>query len=375
MEIMDYEQAITIKKMVSSQQNAELNRLELTERKLILESKPQVVFVELSRRCNLSCPMCHRWTLPRSSFIDMSDELIDLLIENYFPTAKIVDLHGLGESTLHPRFVEVVHKITNLGSRVRVISNLNAIMQDQMQALVDTDAFICFSLGAVGQEAYSKIYARGNFEILVNNLKTLQGMREQSGTCQDMSCLSMISLYNIAHLPDVMRLVADHGVKHHRIFPMYLKENDKVFGYVGKNMDIWNEALNKAFDLADQLGMELRVIDWPVANPDSSKTLINHTCHRPWSHIHINVDGRVGLCDYNEQVDTMSALMIQNMSFDQIWNSKAYQNIREAFKDGEPSKGNSFCGDVCRKTKYVDFDDVIFPELASRILSNKNREI
>lgn len=350
--------------------NAEVNLAERRAGCLVLRSRPQVVYVELSRRCNLACPMCHRWELPRSSFVDMDEALIRWLEVELFPTARIVDLHGLGESTLHPAFPGLVRRIAAMGPRVRLVTNLNGMSTEAMTALVESDAYVCFSLGALGQRNYSLIYARGNFAELSSRLRAFQVLRGRSGACQDMSCMTMLSRANIGELEEVMRFVHDHGVRHHRIFPMYLREGDPR--YVGRDMATWEGAIARAFDLADSLGMEVRVIDWPLPLA-SSKTLVNFTCHRPWTHIHVNVDGVVGLCDYNEHVERMQQLVAGKGSADDVWNSEVYQAARRAFLDGIPSRFNSFCGDVCRWTKYVDFDDLILPELASRVLSNRNR--
>jgi MoaA/NifB/PqqE/SkfB family radical SAM enzyme len=353
------------------QANAALNRAERREGALALKSKPQVVFVELSRRCNLACPMCDRWKLPKTSFVDMDGELIEWLMDGLFPTAAIVDLHGLGESTLHPRFCEVVRRATALGSRVRLVTNLNGLSQEVMETLVETDSYVCFSLGALRQSEYVRIYARGQFQDLSANLRLLQGLRRQNGACRDMTCLSMIYQPNIRHVVDLLHFLADHDVRNHRIFPMYLKANDRRF--VGLHLDEWRAMVDQAFDVADRLGMELRVVDWPVAPEHSTKTLAAHTCHRPWTHIHINVDGQVGLCDYNEHAEVLASLRVGGGGFDAIWNGPVYRSLRSNFRDGFPSKSSTFCGEVCRQTKYVDFDDLILPELSRRVLSNRNR--
>jgi MoaA/NifB/PqqE/SkfB family radical SAM enzyme len=369
--LADEEPPLILRRGPRVRANAALNRQEREQQSLVLRSYPQVVFVELSRRCNLACPMCDRWKLPKSSFVDMDDGLIEWLLEKLFPTTAIVDLHGLGESTLHPRFCEVVRRATALGSRVRLVTNLNGLSQEVMETLVETDSYVCFSLGALQQPQYVRIYAKGNLENLSANLATMQRLRRQSGTCRDMTCLSMIYQPNIDQVVHLLQFLADHDVRHHRIFPMYLRARDQR--YVGHHMDDWKKMVDQAFDRADQLGMEIRVVDWPVSPEDSVKTLLNHTCHRPWTHVHINVDGQIGLCDYNEHPDLMADLRVGAAPFETVWNGAVYQSVRRNFRDGQPAKASSFCGDVCRQTKYVDFDDLILPELSARVLSNRNR--
>lgn len=353
--------------------NSKLNLNEFGKRKLILESKPQVVFIELSRRCNLSCWMCHRFQLPKNSFADMPDEIINFLLDDLMPTATIVDFHGLGESTLHPRFAELVLAASTLGSRVRLVTNLNGLTKDIMHVLVDVNAMICFSLGALGQDNYKQIYSGGDFENLSSNLKYLQHLRKKTNTCHDIKCMTMLYEPNLADLEGLIHYIYMHDIRRIHIWPMWLKTDDHRF--VGNHMKVWVQTVNNAFDLADKLEVEIRVVDWPVPPNRSSKTLLDYTCHRPWTHVHINYDGTIGLCDYNQNVDIMSELSVGNFPFMDVWNHQIYQDIRRNFRENVPSKSCVFCGDICRHTKYVDFDDDIIPELKQRVLSNRDRNL
>lgn len=353
--------------------NARINLLEYAERKPILASQPQVVFIELSRRCNLACPNCHRWTLPQASFVDMDDDTFARVLDQLVPTAKLVDLHGLGESTLHTEFARHVRTISALGPRVRVVTNLNGLDDATIDALVEVDAYVCFSLSALGQSEYAKIYAKGDFEQLSTNLRKFQLRRGAGGLSRDMTCLTMVYEPNVDQIHSVMRFVSDFGVRNHRLFPMFLKRGDTR--YIGYHMERWERMVAEAFDLADELGTDLRVIDWPEPVKDSQKTLANFVCHRPWTHLHVNVDGQIGLCDYNEHVTDMAGLNIREQEFESIWNGAFYQNLRRQFSNCEPERGNAFCGELCSPAKYVDFDDRILPEIAERVLSNRNRKL
>src|SRR5579863_7238497 len=68
-----------------------------------LEAMPRVLFVELTRFCNLACQMCRE---PGAVGRDqsLSTQLFDRFATEFFPTTEIVDLRGWGESLILPEW-------------------------------------------------------------------------------------------------------------------------------------------------------------------------------------------------------------------------------------------------------------------------------
>src|SRR5688572_13063339 len=64
--------------------NTELNQSEYETGLVRLSSRPRMAFVELTRGCNLSCPMCRPKILAGAKF-HMSTDLLDQLQRELFP--------------------------------------------------------------------------------------------------------------------------------------------------------------------------------------------------------------------------------------------------------------------------------------------------
>ncbi len=89
------------------QENSQINQLELCEGKTVLKSYPRRIVFELTNRCNFRCIMCGR----EASVFQTYDLPMSIIrhFEPCFPHVEEVTLHGWGEGTLHPRFIEILN--------------------------------------------------------------------------------------------------------------------------------------------------------------------------------------------------------------------------------------------------------------------------
>ena len=64
---------------------------------------PNIIQVELTNRCNLSCSMCirHFWN---ARLGDMNYDLFKKIDRKYFKISNRIDLYGGGEPLVYPRF-------------------------------------------------------------------------------------------------------------------------------------------------------------------------------------------------------------------------------------------------------------------------------
>ena len=72
---------------------------------------PNVLFLELTRRCNLACSMC-RGSMMTDHSLDMSEAVLRRIEEDLLPTARVVDLRGWGESLVRRDFLSIVERFT-----------------------------------------------------------------------------------------------------------------------------------------------------------------------------------------------------------------------------------------------------------------------
>ncbi len=136
------------KKEVYSWGNAEIS--------ISSEGLPKKVYMELSSRCNFSCPGCFR-----NSFDDEGQDLPEALFEKIVQSVKPegireVVLGGIGEPLLHPGFRQLVTDLTGRGAAVTLQTN-GALLDDSLiDFLVDRGlerVVLSYEAGTLGHAA------------------------------------------------------------------------------------------------------------------------------------------------------------------------------------------------------------------------------
>ena len=352
--------------------NRELSIAEYDSREECLASKPQMVFVELTQNCNLRCAMCK----PASSFgrtwrpeLDMTGPVFDAVARQLFGTALVVDLRGVGESTLLPNFVDRLATVVRAGARPRLVTNLSYRNDCVLDALVDTNAMLVFSLDAADQDLFAAFRERGSMSLVTRNLERLKIVRRAAGSCQDMRCNMVINSRNCTRITDVLDMIARFEVEHMCVWPIIdrLGNRNAVAGCVERAL----EGLSAGFERATSLGIELRVLDWPTI-PQDARVLSRHTCIRPWMYVHINFDGTLGLCDCNTEPQGLRGLSLRTLAFETIWNGPAYRRLRRAFALGGESLAiaDPFCAGTCAPRRFIEIDELFYPPFIERVVSN-----
>ncbi|MFN8544096.1 MAG: SPASM domain-containing protein [Candidatus Binatia bacterium] len=144
-----------------------------TARFLDRHTFPRRVLFEMTSRCNYRCRMCPQQDLKRPR-IDMPGPLYRRVLDE-------LDTHGieglwlyhLGESLLHPEFIENVRHVStkrNLGI-VWMSTNGRYFAGDRMRAVLEsTIDWVNFSAHAVTAETYGTVAPRQHFETVQRNL-------------------------------------------------------------------------------------------------------------------------------------------------------------------------------------------------------------
>ena len=133
------------------------------------------LYVELTTRCNMDCPMCqrHTWTQPPA---DMTDKVIDRIltaIARIQPKPAVV-LGGFGEPLVHPQAMDFIKSCRQLGAPVELISNGLLLNQERMFQLIDQGVErLWLSVDGVSEDCFGHNRMQGGFKKLLENLSKL----------------------------------------------------------------------------------------------------------------------------------------------------------------------------------------------------------
>lgn len=95
----------------------------------------EILQMNITRRCNLTCKHCHVQAGPNRNESMSHDTLNRCISVAAYPGISIVDITG-GTPELHPEFEFLVHEMAALGKRLIVRSNLVILLEPEFQPLM-----------------------------------------------------------------------------------------------------------------------------------------------------------------------------------------------------------------------------------------------
>ncbi len=177
---------------------------------------PSKLFVEVTTRCNLKCPMCPRQAPGGCSTDgDLSDELFARL-EPAFPTLQGLILNGIGEPLLHRNlesFVARAKAAMPAGAKVAFQTNGTLLRPERAERLVASGVDkICISLDAVSPSMARTLRQGTELPVIEQAFANLVGARQRLGRDNPEIGLEFVLMrQNFAELPGVVDWAAAHG--------------------------------------------------------------------------------------------------------------------------------------------------------------------
>jgi MoaA/NifB/PqqE/SkfB family radical SAM enzyme len=140
--------------------------------------KPEKLIFELSQNCNLNCVMCGFG----GSTYDPSRSFDEKMFQNiaaekeFLSNIKEIRLNGRGESTINPRFPELVEKIASIfpSARMSLTSNLMFPNEKVLDIINEKKIDLLVSVDSANKNDYESIRRGSSYEVLVNRLQKIE---------------------------------------------------------------------------------------------------------------------------------------------------------------------------------------------------------
>ena len=141
---------------------------------------PLYLDVELTNFCNFRCRFCPTGTKSMKRMRGfMPDEVVDALIEN----VRRYNIQGVrfirwGEPTMHPKYLEIIERIKNVGALTHINTNGSLLDEAQMQRLLDIHLdSIKFSFQGADEGTYNEMRAGGDYSRLLGIVRKFHELR------------------------------------------------------------------------------------------------------------------------------------------------------------------------------------------------------
>lgn len=179
--------------------------------------KPRFLQIEPVGQCNLRCRMCPIEFRPESAHgqppATMDFDLFVRLLDQFDGVAEL-QLQGLGEPMLHPRFFDMVEVATRRGLRVSTNTNLTLLTEARAARCVTSGLhYIHVSIDGATAATYEHIRVRARFAKVMRNLSRLMHAKAQAASSlPHVRWVMVVMRHNLHELADVVRLAAEHGI-------------------------------------------------------------------------------------------------------------------------------------------------------------------
>ena len=280
---------------------------------------PEEITVTTTLRCNYRCRMCYQ-----KSYEGEIDWAIYEKLAPVLPFADRLQIFG-GEPLMYSRIAEAYELAHRYGNRITMISNGSLLTPEMCENIVRNGVgHIKFSMDAGTPQTYKYIRG-GNFFKVVKGVANITQLKLKYGTpFPDMNFNFLVMRSNMHELPKLITIAREVGVSQINVFyPSCHTEElvDETVFFCQEESDAW---LSRSRELADQLGVGLRLPPLFSDHQTPESGSADRFCADPWTKFLIDLDGTVSLCCSGPT--QIGNLLEQD--FDEIWNSEAAQKLR-----------------------------------------------
>ncbi len=315
---------------------------------------PRFIQIEPVGQCNLRCQMCpiqfRRDGPPYGPPAYMAFDLFTRIIDQ-FPDLRELQLQGLGEPLMHPKFFDMVRYAVERNIVVSVNTNLTLITTRVAQSCVTSGlARLHASLDGATAPTYDRIRVRGKFERALRNLARIVDARRALDAKHPFIEVVVVAMrQNLDELPALVSLASDigadavsvqhlcHAFEESTLPPQYRPMRDFVEeqSLLGDSPDRIEAAFQEATARARNHGIPLRLPN-VTQKHYAQETPGRSRCDWPWSGAYFSYDGYSMPCCMVSTPDRINFGNADSTTVDGIWNGDAYEAFRSALASTTP---------------------------------------
>lgn len=311
---------------------------------------PRFIQIEPVGECNLRCRMCpvqfRRDGRPYGppAFIDVE---LFISILDQFPDLRELQLQGLGEPLMHPRFFEMVEIAASRGIDVAVNTNLSFMTERNAEACVTSGlARLHASLDGATPETYERIRVRGNYAKAVRNLQRVLAARRRLRSRTPLVELVAVAMReNIHELPALIVSAARSGVDRvsvqhlcHDFAESSLPESYRPMRQFVEEQTLVNESPERVARIFEETkrAAELHKLDLRLPRIASEPSQQPRGCTWPTTGAYFSYAGDVMPCCMISTPDRFTFGDVRKQPFAQMWNGERYETFRADLASPNP---------------------------------------
>jgi len=178
------------------------------------------IYIEPTVACNLDCITCfrHGWDQPMGR---MSEETFENIIQGLNQLDPIPDVYfgGIGEPLFHPKTIEWVARVKELGVKVELITNGTILNEKKAEQLIDAGLDLLWvSIDGATPESFADVRMGAELPMVLENLKRLFKMRKGGHFPKPEIGVAFVAMKrNIQDLPKIIKMGHTFGARYYSV--------------------------------------------------------------------------------------------------------------------------------------------------------------
>lgn len=291
-----------------------------------MKAYPKYLRIGIADRCSLKCSFCPRdeyfaslgnegTFMPLEKFI---------LLKNPIREAKVIDLTGFGEPTIHPDFIKIIQFIyshTKSERPICVTTNSTGFTAKKAQILKGRISSIAFSVNSASEESMKRMMGynlekmKDRITIFVKNVGKEDARRSALHFVTDVN--------NVLEMPALVQMADQLGIGRVRFDEFRVIKEEMLHLSLLNCHEVYSNKLQEARAIGKHLGVEVVGKDFFLepARLFSPELM----CKSPFIETNIDTYGNLTPCCYTGQ----SLGNVFENGFEAIWFGESYTRLRE----------------------------------------------
>lgn len=325
----------------------------------LLSAFPQALYIELTDRCNLSCPMCRSAgfkgeVLPFDTYLDIAETL--------FPHAKFIDLRGWGESTTLSNFEAYLDVALSYKKRIKLITNGTINRPALWEKLGKEGVLVGISFDAANEETFERIRGGASKEKVLRNMEILKNayIINNHSVSENLYFCITVSGDNINQLYDIVKTGMRFGITHFKMEPLKSAPEDP--GNLIHHTNPVRHAISMLKSLVKdhpQLKLEYSA---SLLHEDTNRAKVKKFCIHPFTYLYVSSKGGLGFCDHLNGVEEFVWGQWQSPDgFKSFWYGEKMQRLRNEHLRALDGGYIASCADCnwCYQRRYADLEYLV----------------
>ena len=296
---------------------------------------PPCLFVEVTNRCNLSCPTCQLGTSEAYNGYNKSDLTLEQFkkIIDQVPSLVYVTLQGVGEPLLNKDIMKMIKYCSDKGISTYINTNGTILTETKARELIDAGLQnLSISINSFDEKIFAETRSGASITKVTENVKRFVDiknelnkkrpivsfrailMKETEPTMEELIFKSDELGIDVLYIQLFMSIIADKNLMESSL------KKDEINAFTEK-LRHWRKQVKKLQIVTESFG-------------DSSNNL--GQCKLPWFSPNVTAEGYITPCCTISNPSLLNMGNVFETPFEKIWNSEKFVDFRAGFYKKQP---------------------------------------